>query len=58
MRHFEDATEVVDRYGPFFESQDVLHLPSPRSWADRFYLFDGVRNACGASSWQPACHAE
>lgn len=50
VRHFADAAEVVARYGPYFESLDVLTLRSPRSRDDQFFLFDGVRNTFGAMS--------
>ncbi|HMH50459.1 MAG TPA: class I SAM-dependent methyltransferase [Candidatus Acidoferrum sp.] len=48
VRHFRDAVDVVVRYGQFFESLDVMTLDSPRGYGDRFFLFDGIRNASGS----------
>jgi SAM-dependent methyltransferase len=48
VRHFQDARAVAERYGPFFDGLDVMTLKSPRDPLDRFFLFDGVRNAHGA----------
>jgi SAM-dependent methyltransferase len=44
VRHFRDSAEVVDRYGRFFTALDVCTFKSPREPADRFFLFDGIRN--------------
>lgn len=44
VRHFKDAEQVRDRYGPFFQSLDVRVLKGPRSETEEFFLFDGVRN--------------
>jgi 2-polyprenyl-3-methyl-5-hydroxy-6-metoxy-1,4-benzoquinol methylase len=44
VRYFRDAAEVTARYARFFQSFDVVTLKSASSPADRFFLFDGVRN--------------
>jgi SAM-dependent methyltransferase len=44
VRHFRDPAEVEDRYGGFFTALDVMAFKSPLDPADRFFLFDGVRN--------------
>jgi SAM-dependent methyltransferase len=43
VRHFESATEVEARYGPYFRDFDVTTFLSPRSGDERYYLLDGVR---------------
>jgi SAM-dependent methyltransferase len=52
VRHFRDANEVAERYGPFFEGLDVMTFESPRSREDRFFLMDGVRGTRGADAPQ------
>jgi SAM-dependent methyltransferase len=44
VRHFVDAGEVRDRYGPFFRDLDVMTLRSSESSDNLFFLFEGVRN--------------
>jgi SAM-dependent methyltransferase len=44
VRHFRDAAEVAARYQDYFRDLDVMTVPSNSSLADRYFLFDGVRN--------------
>src|SRR5262245_52013038 len=43
VRHFNSATEVINRYGAFFDQLEVW--PLPRTDENVFFLMDGVRNA-------------
>lgn len=46
MRHFDSTNEVLDRYGAFFEHQDLVAFmaPGPRSNPVlRYFLMDGIR---------------
>lgn len=42
VRHFTSATQIIDRYGEFFDGLDVWPLRGSR--ANIYYLLDGVRN--------------
>jgi SAM-dependent methyltransferase len=50
VRFFQNAEEVRGRYGPLLDNLDVMTLRSPRAAADRFFLFDGIRNSCKLES--------
>jgi SAM-dependent methyltransferase len=40
VRHFEDATQVAERYAPFFDGLDVMTLPGTRN-GTKYFLMDG-----------------
>jgi SAM-dependent methyltransferase len=44
VRHFRNAQEVVERYGRFFRSVDVMTLRGTKDPDDLFFLIDGIRN--------------
>ncbi len=44
VRHFDDASAVLNRYGQYFDQVDLAVFRSPRDPNDRFFLLEGVRN--------------
>lgn len=44
LRHFKSATEVEERYAPYFDDFTVRTLRMPNSDRDYYFLFQGIRN--------------
>jgi 2-polyprenyl-3-methyl-5-hydroxy-6-metoxy-1,4-benzoquinol methylase len=44
VRYFQNAIEVTDRYGQYFNDLDVMALKSSTNQSDVFFLCEGIRN--------------